>query len=248
MEDTGLHRTELDRTTFPEWRDHILLAEVEGAASPGEPRTYPGYPRWPLQRVRSRWWPPLDRVLATRRCPRSLGEALPSRRTLSQVLQASHGVSGPDGRGPVPSAGGLQALELYLVAWGPGWLPAGVYHFDRTGHHLSQLVSGAERAEWVQRVPSLGQIDGGSLLWLLVGDGDRAAAKYAARGHRFLLLEAGHLMQNLCLASASLGLATVPLGGFFERDIARRLRLPTGDLVLYVGLCGSVKPRTGGRA
>jgi hypothetical protein len=46
-------------------------------------------------------------------------------------------------------------------------------------------------------------------------------------------------MQNICLLSASLGLATVPLGGFFEREIARRLDLPDTDVVLYAGACGS---------
>ena len=46
-------------------------------------------------------------------------------------------------------------------------------------------------------------------------------------------------MQNLCLVSTSLGLCTVPLGGFFERDIARQLLLLRTDLVLYVGVCGN---------
>jgi hypothetical protein len=81
-------------------------------------------------------------------------------------------------------------------------------------------------------------IRGGALLWILVGDAGRAARKYGERAVRFLLQEAGHLMQNLCLLSTGLGLATVPLGGYFERAIARQLLLPATDLVLYVGGCG----------
>jgi SagB-type dehydrogenase family enzyme len=84
----------------------------------------------------------------------------------------------------------------------------------------------------------LNQIDGGACLWVLVGDGPRVTAKYGDRGYRFLLLEAGHLMQNLCLVSASLGLATVPLGGYLEREIARAFSLPATDLVLYLAVCG----------
>ena len=76
------------------------------------------------------------------------------------------------------------------------------------------------------------------MIWVLVGDGERVQAKYGERSDRFLLLEAGHLMQNLCLVSASLGLATVPLGGYFEQEIARAFALPAGDRVLYLGLCG----------
>jgi SagB-type dehydrogenase family enzyme len=233
--------TELDRTTFPAWRDQILEAEAGGDALPGEPRSYPGYLRWPLERARPRWWVALDGVLLRRRCLRTLATELPSRRVLSRLLQGSHGITGPDHGGPVPSAGGLQALELYVAVLEPSWLPAGLYHYDRTGPHLSQINPHVDREEWQERVPSLLQVEGGALLWLLIGDGERVTSKYGERGQRFLLLEAGHLMQNLCLLSASLGLATVPLGGYFEREIARQLALPETDLVLYVGVCG--RPR-----
>src|SRR5439155_6915811 len=119
-----------------------------------------------------------------------------------------------------------------------GWLPTGLFHYDRVGHHLSQLADIAGRANVQPHAPSLEQFTGGSILWLLVGDGARATAKYGARGLRFLLLEAGHLMQNLCLVSTSLGLTTVPLGGYFEGELARWLGLLASDEVLYAGLCG----------
>ncbi len=78
------------------------------------------------------------------------------------------------------------------------------------------------------------------MLWVLVGDVARVAVKYGDRAGRFLLLEAGHLMQTLCLLSVSLGLGTVPLGGCFEREVSRQLVLPSTDAVLYVGTCGVV--------
>jgi nitroreductase len=60
------------------------------------------------------------------------------------------------------------------------------------------------------------------------------------RAERFLLLEAGHLMQNLCLVSTSLGLVTIPLGGFLEDEIAMELCLLAGDRVLSCGVCGGL--------
>jgi SagB-type dehydrogenase family enzyme len=229
---------ELDAASYPEFRDGIVAAEAAGNAWPGTPRTYPGYPRWALDPVRPRPWGSLDRVLAARRCVRNLAVTLPTRRDLSRLLRASHGVTGSVFGGPVPSAGGLQALELYLVAFEEGWLPAGLYHYDRGGHHLSQVAPHATREDWRRRVPSLDLVRGGSVLWVLVGDGDRVARKYGGRALLFLLQEAGHLMQNLCLLSASMKLVTVPLGGYMERDIAREFQLPATDLVLYTGLCG----------
>lgn len=233
---TPLRATELDATNFPEWRARIAAFEADAAAI--EPRTYPGYPRWPLLRVGARPWPPLDRALRRRRSPRTFSAGMPSQRVLSRLLRLAHGVNADRARGPVPSAGGLQALELYLVTFEPSWLPCGVYHFDRAGNHLSQISSSASREEWVARVPSLAPVEGGSILFVLVGDYGRVEAKYGARGLRFLLIEAGHLAQNLCLLAGSLGLGALPLGGFFEREIARQLALPASDEVLYLLLCG----------
>ncbi len=238
--------TELDRAGYAEFRDRIVQAEAAGVAH--RARRYPGYPTVPLPRAGPRLWPPLDRVLAARRSHRALDEALPPADALGRLLVLAHGVTASDDRGPVPSSGGLQALELYVVALGPGWLPAGAYHYDRPAHALARLDEPQEvgdpaawREAWRARVVSMDQFEGGALLWVLVGDGARVAAKYGPRAVRLLTLEAGHLMQDLCLASTSLGLATLPLGGFFERDVARALQLPRGDLVLYAGACG--RPR-----
>jgi SagB-type dehydrogenase family enzyme len=169
-----------------------------------------------------------------------------SRRDLSRILLYSHGVHATLGRGPTPSAGGLQALELYAVWLAGGWLAPGAYHYDRAGHHLSRVVEGASRERWAELLPSSVQYEGGALVWIVAGDGARVERKYGDRGLRFLLLEAGHLMQNLCLVTASLGLSTLPLGGCFEREVSRELLLPPADLVLYAAACGA--PRDGSAA
>jgi SagB-type dehydrogenase family enzyme len=231
------HRlTELDRTTWPDVRDQIVNFTHDGPV--GEPRSYPGYPCWPLARCRPRPWPSLEKILCSRRSAAKLTTLLPARATLSRLLQFSHGVSAQDGRGPTPSAGNLQALELYFVNFSAGWLPAGTYHYDRGAHALAQMVAEAEREAWRTIVPSLALMEGGVLLWIIVGDDARVRQKYGARSERFLPLEAGHLMQNLCLMSQRLGWTTVPLGAFFEQDIARRLALPADDMVLYLGILG----------
>lgn len=240
--DAFLRRTELDRANFPEFRDRIARAEAEGDVSAPRVRSYPGYPRWPLGWGHRGAGARLVAALASRRCHPALGPAMPDRRALGRLLGSAHGVIGDRGRGPTPSAGGLQAMELYLVHWAASWLPTGAYHYDRAGHHLAQVVAGADRGDWEDLVPSLRAVPGGPMLWVLVGDVARVAGKYGDRAGRFLLLEAGHLMQSLCLLSTVLGLGTVPLGGGFEREIGRRLALPDTDAVLYLGACG--RPET----
>ena len=98
----------------------------------------------------------------------------------------------PGGRHPPR---GAQALELYLAVLSPGWLPEGLYHHDRSGRHLAQLAK-TPRADLEPIIPSLQLIQGGAVVWIIVGDGARVKSKYGERGLRFLLLEAGHLMQS----------------------------------------------------
>ncbi len=226
---------ELDETTFPAWRDAVA-AHVAGEP---EPRSYPGYPRHVLPPHKPRRFAmTLDRALAQRRSAQALGTALPDQATLGRILALAHGITADHARGPVPSAGGLQALELYLASWAPGWLPAGWHHYDRRAHALALVHADTTREAVTEIVPSLVQLGGGALAWIVVGDRDRVRARYTTRAERFLLLEAGHLMQNLCLASTASELCTVPLGGFFERAIARILQLPRGDCVLVAGALG----------
>ncbi|MBY0227834.1 MAG: SagB/ThcOx family dehydrogenase [Gemmataceae bacterium] len=226
----------LDPTTLPEFLERITA--FNEAPAPPEPRSYPGYPRISLPRPRPRWTSSLDHVLSTRRSVRPLGTDPVPPEVLGRVLLFAHGITGEDGRGPAPSSGGLQCLELYLADLAGGWLGHGIHHYDRPGHHLSRLADGGPRAEWLPLVPSLHAVEGGALLWLLAGDAERLSSKYGERAERFLLLEAGHLMQNLCLVSGSLGWPTVPQGGFLERGLARRLVLPPSDRIVYAGVCG----------
>jgi SagB-type dehydrogenase family enzyme len=226
---------ELDETTFPAWRDAVAAHEGGDA----QPRSYPGYPRVALPAFKSRRFAmSIERALTERRSATTLGTTLPDAATLGRILALAHGITADHARGPVPSAGGLQALELYLASWSTGWLPAGWYHFDRVAHALAKIADGTTRNACTAIIPALVPMTGGALAWVVVGDHERVRARYTTRADRFLLLEAGHLMQNLCLASTACERCTVPLGGFYERAIARVLQLPRTDRVLVAGVLG----------
>jgi SagB-type dehydrogenase family enzyme len=64
-----------------------------------------------------------------------------------------------------------------------------------------------------------------SALFIITGLFQRTVFKYNARGYRFVLLEAGHVVQNLALTSTALELGLTPLGGFHDRDIDRLLQI-----------------------
>lgn len=228
-----LAESELDEPAALELAARIgsWFADHEGGEAP-EPRSYPGHPRRPLPPVHPRPGPGLEGSLIARRSLRPLGGPLPGLDVLARLLGLGHGVWAGQGRGPTPSAGGLQALELYPVVLAAGALEAGSYHYDRAGHALVRLRPEAgppPAGEWIQGLESLGAPP---LVLVLVGDCDRVEAKYGARGARFLLLEAGHLLQSLSLLAHGLGLAAIDCGGLREGPVARELRLPPSDAVL----------------
>ena len=62
----------------------------------------------------------------------------------------------------------------------------------------------------------------------------RLLHRYGDRGYRYLLIEAGHVGQNLALVATASGLGSLSLGGFFDDDVSCMLGLDAAfELPLY---------------
>ena len=80
---------------------------------------------------------------------------------------------------------------------------------------------------------------------LIAGAIRRTRTKYGERGYRYVLLDIGHLAQNLCLVGVALDLAVTTTGGFFDDMANDLLRLDGVDeAVLYVAFVGKNVRRT----
>ncbi len=142
-------------------------------------------------------------------------------RELATILACSYAARGrarTELRRPVPSAGALYPLELYVLAQSVAGLESGVYHYNPFRHALSLLgpVDGrAVRAAFADPVIA----DGAAAIVVVTGVFWRTRFKYGQRGYRFALLEAGHLIQNAVLAATQFDLLALPLGGFYDRRL-----------------------------
>jgi SagB-type dehydrogenase family enzyme len=145
---------------------------------------------------------------------------------LAALLHAGYGVThaldGLDGRGmlplrAVPSGGALYPLELYAATLRVDGLDPGVYHFDALRASLAVVSTGltADAVAPLSTYPEI--VAGCAALVLVAAVFGRTRFKYGLRGYRFALLEAGHVAQNVVLTATALGLAAVPLGGFYDR-------------------------------
>lgn len=176
---------------------------------------------------------PLGELIAARTSCREFAVRDLELRHLASVLDAAYGVTGlrdfPGGRRvfgrAVPSAGGLYPLELYVLADQVAGLPRGLYHFHARDRVLEPLFTDSSIAGLLPDLMYQKYIEGASALIFMDAVFGRTQSKYGARGYRYILLEAGHAAQNICLRAVELGLATLCIGGYSDGRINALLKL-----------------------
>jgi len=170
----------------------------------------------------------LAAAIETRRSARSFGAETLRLDELATLLHGAYGVTGASAplRQPlrtVPSGGALYPLELYPAVVNVAGLAAGLYHFDPLRRVVERLREGDIRTELEPLTVYPELFVEAAVVVFMTAFFWRTRFKYGLRGYRFALLEAGHVGQNLLLAATALGLASVPVGGFYDRDVDRFL-------------------------
>ncbi|WP_456325025.1 SagB/ThcOx family dehydrogenase [Desulfonauticus submarinus] len=184
-------------------------------------------------------------LLSKRRSCRSFAELPLDLEELSYILFAAYGVTGRAGfytLKTAPSAGALYPCELYLQVNRVKSLEPGIYCFLPDNFCLKQIKLKDLSSE----------VQGACLGQSFVG---RAAVnifisavfrqnmiKYGHRGLRYILLDAGHIAQNILLGAVSLGLGACPVGAFFDDELNSLIGLDgEEESVLYVCSLGRIK-------
>ncbi len=153
--------------------------------------------------------------------------------TLATLLRGAYGISTigtvPDGVTAqfrnVPSAGGLFPLEIYVATQRVTGIPDGIHHYALRPHFLElvregSLITARQSALLVDPF-----VRDANLVIFIAAIFARTQKKYGPRGYRYILLEAGHVAQNLCLLATEQGLGTLCIGGFVDSEINHLLGL-----------------------
>lgn len=192
----------------------------------------------------------LEEAIERRVTSRDFNAQLPlSLATLSRLLAFSCGYTTTTFLGPAipfrraaPSAGATYPIEVYPVLLRVADLPPGVYHYAMSDHTLELLRPGRfERAlaTWTLHQPYVADA---SVVFVLAGFPDRIGPRYGERGYRYMLLEAGHIAQNLYLLGAAYGLGIFSNGGFVDAAINRLVGLnEISEIALYTVVAGVLK-------
>ena len=187
-----------------------------------------------------------DDVMLHRRSTRFFGRKPLLKKDISYLLEYTYAareketMEFPGFYRPSPSAGALYPLELYPVIFSAHEIPKGIHHYHALTHTLEFLREGSF-ADCIADI-CLAQefIKNSGACIAVTAVFDRTKGKYKDRGYRYVLLDAGHLLQNVYLAATALELPVCSIGGFYDDEFNELLDIDgVNEAVIYAVVVGS---------
>jgi SagB-type dehydrogenase family enzyme len=161
----------------------------------------------------------VQKVIEQRRSLRRYSQKSLTLKELSYLLWCTQGVkqaeAGLHTFRTVPSAGARHTFETFVLANRVEGLQPLLYQYMALEHKLG-IVSHDDRIAEKIMFGCLGQkmITTSAATFIWVADIKRMTWRYGQRGYRYILLDAGHVCQNLYLAAESIGCGACGVGAF----------------------------------
>lgn len=191
--------------------------------------------------------PEFYQLLKDRESRRQYTEESFSLAELSFLLYATQGVKEVVGDGyatrrTVPSAGARHPFETYLEVNRVDDLNPGLYRYLPLDHQLTFLEA-SDKLPGVLAEANLGQRFVGQsavvFIWSCIPY--RAEWRYLNHAHRHMLIDVGHICQNLYLAAEALGAGTCAIGAYDQAAMDTLLELDGKDeYVVYLAPVGKI--------
>ena len=183
--------------------------------------------------------------LKSRRSRRQFSSETLTLKEISFLLWATQGVDEVLGDGyatlrPVPSAGARHPFETYLFVNRVTGLQPGIHRCLSSSHELAFLTGGSGLPERLTEA-CLGQGFVGSapivFIWSCIPY--RGEWRYKVKSHKVMLLDAGHVCQNLYLGCEAIGCGTCGIGAYDQRKVDNFLDLDGDDeFIVYLAPVG----------
>lgn len=188
-----------------------------------------GSPSLPMPPPRLDGGLPLMQALARRQSRRVFSPAPLDEALLADLLWAAAGVNRADlGGRTAPSAMNAQEVVLYVA------MPHGLYRYEPSAHELRRVVASDVRG--VTGYQDF--VDEAALDLIYVADHSRMRLVPAAQRSAYAYAAAGAMAQNVYLACASAGLATVVRAWFDREALTRAMNLASDEQLLLAQTVG----------
>ena len=127
---------------------------------------------------------------------------------------------------PVPSAGGLYPLELYVSLFRSS-VEKGLYHFQEVDTSIELLKNGIHLQDLrgiinAEPYVAIGDACGVIFITSLI---ERVCMKYGERGYKFILQEVGYVSMAMSLLFEQLGLGSCLIGSYLDDQINEYLEI-----------------------
>ena len=145
----------------------------------------------------------------------------------------------------VPSAGARHAFETYLLINRVEGLEKGLYRFLALDHELGLINSDPGIAESIEEAAlSQTMITKSCVTFIWTAVVYRMVWRYQERGFRYLFIDAGHVCQNLYLASLNCGCGCCAIAAFNDEKINKILNLDERkQFTVYLAPVGKIKKK-----
>lgn len=171
----------------------------------------------------------LEESILKRRSIRSFSSKELALDQISQLLWATQGIT-ESARGfrAAPSAGALYPLEVYLIK------DDGIFYYNIENHSLEKTGDNDVRGEITRAAWGQSFIQQAPISIVICAVRSRMTARYGDRGNRYVDIEVGHAAENLHLQAVALGLGSVPVGAFTDKEVQKILNLPRNTEPIYI--------------
>lgn len=186
-----------------------------------------------------------------RRSTRFYDDSLMSLEELSYLLWATQGITGTNKAGltlrTVPCSGATHSFETYLFIMGVEGLQKGVYRYLPVEHKLLFMFELNDIDNKVDEltldqpfVPNFAKKAAVVFAWSTIPY--RSEWKFDITSHKKILIDIGHVCQNLYLASESVGAGTCAIGIYDQKMTDEILGLDgEEEFVIYLAAVGKKK-------
>lgn len=221
--------------TYTDIFDNVLAAN-EGAIKadyvPKMIKEYPGRPFIPFGTERVGIKADFQDVILKRASQRDFVRQPVPLAEIATLLETAYGIKGRSNAYGVPNfpmrnapnAGGLQSVEVYVIAFDVAGVEPGVYYYDGDRAGLVQLDRGLMRRRVHQICLFLQEwISEAGAVMILTCNVDKLIWKYGKKAYRMTHMDAGVLGDHLHLVSSAMGLGSCLVSGMFDQEAARLL-------------------------
>ena len=191
---------------------------------------------------------PLIEAIGQRKSRREFTDESLTLEELTFLLWATQGVREVFGGGnftrrTVPSGGSRHPFESYLLINRVDGNEPGLYRYLPLDHKLCLLSTDIRKSEKISDA-CRGQtfVGSGAVIFIWTVIPYRAEWRYSIVAHKMIALDAGHLCQNLYLASEAIGAGTCAIGSYNQEEIDSLVGVDGEDeFVIYIAPVGKIR-------